>query len=357
MKNSDLKYFLAANSCEGFVSSFTECYDAKKGFRVYIIKGGPGTGKSSFMKYLSAKAYEKGVKVEICPCSSDPDSLDAVIFPELKAVVLDGTAPHTVDPVYPGVCEEILNFGSFWQKEILKDKTDKILKFTDENKAWHRKAARYISSVGQIMIDNLKIASACTDSGKVNAFAKSLCKKYIPKKSFGGNEQVRYLCGITPKGVVSFSNTALAACQNKIIIEDRYGKVADLIMQNIRHYALSNGYEIITVKNAFLPSRLIDHIIIPELSLGFLREYKFQQFKSDIRRIHARRFMGAKDIGRSRERLHFNDKVISELLLGAVESLKEAKAVHDKLEENYIAAMDFDRLNSFAKEFSEQLFK
>lgn len=357
MNDFNLKYFLAANSCEGFTSAFTGCYDAKKGWRAYIIKGGPGTGKSSFMKYLAAKADEKNIKLELCPCSSDPDSLDALILPDKKIIILDGTAPHTVDPVYPGICEEILNFGSFWNKKALADNAENIIKLTDKNKALHRAASRYIQAAGQIMTDNLKIADAGTAKEKVDSFALQLCKKYIPKKGGSSSEQVRYLCGTTPKGIVSFANTALAATENHIIIEDRYGIVADSIMQIIRSYALSHGYDIITIKNAFLPTRLIDHIIIPELSLSFLREYEFQHFVSDNRRIHARRFMSAKNLGKSRERIRFNKKAIHELLLGAVTVLNEAKAVHDKLEDYYISAMNFDELTLFANEFAQTLFK
>ena len=84
MKNEFSKCFLAANSGEGFVSYFSDCYNYADGWRAYIIKGGPGTGKSSFMKYVTAKAQERGYDIELCPCSSDPDSLDGVIIKEIK---------------------------------------------------------------------------------------------------------------------------------------------------------------------------------------------------------------------------------------------------------------------------------
>ena len=43
MKNFNLKYFLGANSANGFVSEFGSNCDTR--FKTYIIKGGPGTGK------------------------------------------------------------------------------------------------------------------------------------------------------------------------------------------------------------------------------------------------------------------------------------------------------------------------
>ena len=114
------KFFLGANSCKGFESHFSDCYDARDGWCAYIIKGGPGTGKSSFMRHFASHAIQKGEEVILCPCSSDPESLDGVILPRKKTVLLDGTAPHVVEPSFPGVCEEIINLGEFWDAEKLK---------------------------------------------------------------------------------------------------------------------------------------------------------------------------------------------------------------------------------------------
>ena len=357
MENFQIKYFLGANSCEGFVSVFGDCYDANDGWKAYIIKGGPGTGKSSFMKYAVAKAIECGIDFELCPCSSDPDSLDGVIFPDIKTVIMDGTAPHTVDPVYPGVCETILNFGQFWQSDLFLDNRQEILNVTNKNKQLHRSGARYIRALGSLMDDNLKIAAACTDKQKVNNFAKKLCQKHITKKGGKGKEWVRFLSGITPKGVVFYGKSIAAKCKTTIIIEDDYGNVADTVMRKVRDYSLNMGYEIVTVKNPFLPSTLIDHVIIPELSLCFVREYEYGHFDDGIRRIHARRFVNVKQLHKSRERLKFNKKAVRQLLLSACEVLKDAKNTHDELENYYIKAMDFKALSKFADSFCEELFR
>ena len=357
MSNFDYKYFLASNSAEGFVSVFENRYTARDGWKCYIIKGGPGTGKSSFMKYIASKAVDKGFEIELCPCSSDPDSLDALVIRDKKIIILDGTAPHTVDPVYPAVCEEILNFGSFWDTDSIKSQKENIINLIDKNKALHKSASRYILAAGEILKDNLKIANGSLERAKISKFSQNLCKKYIPPKNAVGSEEIRFLYAVTPKGIVSFGNTALKDCKTRIIIADRIGIVINEIMQNIRTHAIKNGYKVITVKNSFLPSELIDHIIIPELSVGFLREFDCQHFADTTRRIHARRFLNNAKLSKSRERLKFNRKLIKELLLTAISVLKQAKKVHDELENYYIGAMDFDALTLFAKDFCDNLLK
>ncbi len=356
MDNFIIKYFLATNSCEGFISSFGESYNARSGWRAYIIKGGPGTGKSSFMKFLAAKAADKKIEFELCPCSSDPDSLDAIIFPKKRLVILDGTAPHTLDPVYPAVCEEILNFGEFWNVEKISKSRNEIITLTDKNKQLHKKAAGYLAATGELLKDNYRQALSHTDFNKADRFAAQLCKKHIPRKKAKGSEQIRYLCGVTPKGVVSFADTAIKLTEKQIIIEDRHGSVSNYIMQKIRQFAIDNGYNIITVKNSFLPGLITDHIIIPELSLAFLREYEYQHFNSTVRRIHSRRFTNNNSKKPDLYRSTFNKRVSRELLRSCCGVLKQAKEVHDLLEAQYISAMDFDRLTLFANEFVKKLF-
>ncbi len=359
MSENSLKYFLAANSCSGFVSYFDNCYDAVDGWRAYIIKGGPGTGKSYFMKFLMKKGLENGFAAEVIPCSSDPDSLDAVIFPDIKTVIMDGTAPHTVDPKYPGVCEQILNFGLFWSEEKFFGREESVIALTDTNKLLHKRASCYLKAAGQFFADNFKIAEACTDRERLNTFINRLCKKYIPNKAkkLCGKEKVRFLSGITPRGLISYPETVFKCCKRVVIISDEFGSVSNSVMTKLREYACQNGYNITTIKNALLPNTLIDGVILPELSLGFIRESEQFVLNSDIRRVHARRFVHAEQLSKSRKRIKFNKKAAAELLLAVTACLKEAKSVHDELEKEYINAMNFDKLECFAEQFSQKLFK
>ena len=82
-------FFLGANTPNGFTSLFADCYT--KSFTVFILKGTPGSGKSTMMKKIAATFP---LSHELIYCSSDPDSLDGIIFPNEKICVLDGTSPH-----------------------------------------------------------------------------------------------------------------------------------------------------------------------------------------------------------------------------------------------------------------------
>lgn len=353
MKKTSKKYFLAANSCDGFISYFNLAYDPKEDWQAYIIKGGPGTGKSTFMKKVALSAEEKEFEVEYCYCSSDPDSLDAIIIPKLKIIIMDGTSPHTVDPVYPAISERILNFGDFWDESVIKKHTEEIIAITDKNKSFHKTASRYLSSAGSLLKDSYNSQLMVTNIAKVKKFAKRLCEKSFCKEGKGAKERIRFLNGISPKGLINYSDTLLEFSEKPIIIEDEYGAVANIIMNEVKNFALNNHYEILVFKNALLPN-LIDHIAIPELHFVLARENKRCKINSDVRRIHAERFINNEKL-KSR-RLKYNSKTANAILDSAVLTLKKAKDTHDDLESFYIKAMNFNKIQEFTEKFISQLF-
>ena len=356
MEKNLLKYFLAANSSEGFVSHFADNYDCLDGWRAYIIKGGPGTGKSSFMKYVVVKAIDKGYNVELCSCSSDPDSLDGVIIKDIKVIILDGTAPHVVEPKRPGVCEEIINLGQFWNPKKLRECAGEIVDISNQNKKLHKTAAVYISAAGELIYDNFKLSQQFTNLKKAEQFGTKIASRLIEKvKNKPSKEWIRFIGGVTPKGVIAFKGSVEDFYKNIIVIDDKYGAVANAIMESVRKLVLAYGYEIITLKNPFLPSKIIDHILIPELSLAFVREYEYIHFATHHRRIHARRFYDINVLRECRARITFNRRVARELLLGAIETLSKAKAVHDTLEKYYIDSMDFKSMTLFAEQKTEEI--
>lgn len=97
--NEKIRYFLGANSPQGFYSLYDQLIDPAQAEAIYILKGGPGCGKSSLMHRVAQRAEEAGEPVEYIHCSGDPSSLDAILLPSRRAAVVDGTAPHGTAPL------------------------------------------------------------------------------------------------------------------------------------------------------------------------------------------------------------------------------------------------------------------
>ncbi len=349
------KSFLGANSAVGFCSFFADSYSADLGWRAYIIKGGPGTGKSSMMKALAAHFAEKGERVELCPCSSDPDSLDAAIFHDRKTVIMDGTAPHIVDPKYPGVCERVINLLDCLDNNALEGSEQEIIALTRQNKTAHSRASRYIAAAGELLAENRKIAASLLDEQKIKKVAQKTCHR-VMKKGAAAREHKRFLSGITPKGLIFLKNSIAPYFKTVIAIEDSSGAVSQCFLLEIRRQALSLGQEIITCYNAISPD-VIDHILIPSLSLAFVSENRYTHPDGITRRIHARRFMDMKGLAKHKQSLGFNRRASEELLREAIKIIAQAKEIHDALEEHYIAAMDFERVGEIAEKVAQEIEK
>ena len=67
----DTYFFLGANSREGFYSLYDSFVNVRKDDFLWLIKGGPGCGKSSFMRRIGKAAETKGLDVEYIRCSGD----------------------------------------------------------------------------------------------------------------------------------------------------------------------------------------------------------------------------------------------------------------------------------------------
>ena len=94
-----IEYFLGANSPTGFYSLYSHLLPPDQARAIYILKGGPGCGKSTLMRRVAARMEQEGFQTEYILCSGDPASLDAVVFPQVKAALVDGTAPHGTAPL------------------------------------------------------------------------------------------------------------------------------------------------------------------------------------------------------------------------------------------------------------------
>ena len=60
LSNHEKHFFAAANTSSGFVSFFDRLFDPKTLKKIYILKGGPGVGKSTLMKNAAKAAEKKG---------------------------------------------------------------------------------------------------------------------------------------------------------------------------------------------------------------------------------------------------------------------------------------------------------
>lgn len=340
-----LRFFLGANSPGGFVSRFDQLERRKDGWNTIIIKGGPGTGKSSLMKKAAAAFSGKsGGVVEEIYCSSDCGSLDGVILHDAMTSIADGTAPHLLEPKYHGAYDVCVNLSECWDENVLRESAEKIIGLSRRISALHEQSTRFLSAYGALSADIARIALERTDTRKISDYARRFALREMRAAKGGGepHEDVRFLSAVCDRGVVLFEETARALADRLFVIDDPWGAAAPLLLKELRARALERRLDIISCYCPTDPDNRLEHLFIPELSMGIMTSNRAHPLHVDAYRvIHARRFTDMDAMRMRKQRIAFNRRAAAQMLHESEQCLAEAKALHDELEGYYIAAMDF----------------
>ncbi len=355
-----VSFFFGANNKIEYCSLYENIYNPYENGNHFILKGGPGTGKSTLMKNIANSLEKQGYYVERGYCSADPDSLDVVIAPEINFSILDGTSPHIMEPTLPGVSEHIIDLSTAWNKEYLKKHGKEISELVKSNKELHGKVASFLRVAAQFETQGVLLCNSIIDKEKVDRYKKRLCTRYIPKKKSDkkGMEHKRFLSAITPDGVVTQHETIVALSEKIITINDEFSLVSPAITEYIGNYAVDMGYDVYKCYCPLFPRFKVEHIIIPELKLTFFTQNSYHySIDGETTKINASRFYDKEAFKQNREKLAFQKKAKKELIDEAVRKLSLALDIHDRLEEYYIKATDFDVINKIGEEINKSIIK
>ncbi|MEG2570043.1 MAG: hypothetical protein RSA70_01255, partial [Clostridia bacterium] len=274
-------FFLGANSRDGFVSLYDDLIDLKSARAVYIIKGGPGSGKSSFMKKIANIAVERGLDTERIFCSSDPDSLDGLILPELGIALVDGTSPHVVEPKYPLAVEEYVNLGAFADAFEIRLHKDEIIRTKDRYSTYFKRVYRLTSAAAATQSELLDLALGGIAPERIAKKAVGIISRELHGTGSGGVRKSRFLSAISPDGYVSLFKT-VDEYENVFMIEDNFG-LAMFMLQPILDAARDRNYDAVACYSPLTPERL-EHVFIPELSLAFITSKKKAEYTGAYKR-------------------------------------------------------------------------
>lgn len=345
-------YFVASNSADGFCSYYEECFDNARIDRVYAIKGGPGTGKSRFIRDVAEQAQERGGRVEWIYCSSDPDSLDGALlfFGERGIALLDATSPHVYEPKNVGVREELVNLGDFWDSGKLEGQRERIAQWSREKSMHYRNAYRYLSSVGEMDALCAELAEPFIRKKAIKAFAARLMGRIPNQGEYRSYPALMRAVGM--RGRVLF-DTYFAQAKRIYRVEDCRGS-GRYLMAELGALAAKKGLEVRISHDPVLP-HIIDGLFLMESGVCFVLADK-KECDAPHHRISMRRFVQVSQMRPMRERWNFALRMRRAMMDGAIEELAEVKRAHFALEECYIDAMDFEAKERFTKDFCKRLF-
>ena len=347
-------FFAASNGRYGFVNHFEKIFSPDGLDTIYIIKGGPGTGKSTFIKKLGEYAEGKGCRADYYLCSSDPDSFDGVIFDYggKKISVLDGTSPHVTDAKYPAACEKILNFTECLSEERLKQRKMEIADESAKMKECYGRAYLFFDIAGRALDLRLGACECAYKRDKAEAFIKRFFRGFRGGIKDPINAE---LCAVCHKGRVRLKTHAHEA-EMVYFISEYYG-LEQFLLADIYEYAKAHRIPAAVSHSAVFSDRIDSIFFYGEGILVALSCDNDEWGRSGaLKKINTARFADAGIIKAEREFIRGAVKLEEAAVERGIGQMKLAKKHHDALEEIYGSAADFERINDMLLRCKREIF-
>ena len=321
-------YYLGANSASGFASLYGD-FPGGNSF-LHIIKGGPGNGKSGFMRRICTAAENAGLDVQCVICSGDPASLDGVYIPALGAAWADGTAPHVMDAVPFAVKSDYVNLGAYCASLDAADKAE-VLRLDSAYKAEYAAAYRFINAYRDISPDFVKKTDFSVHMPETLAFSG---------RQGDGKVTQCFMSSVSCEGRVFLGAEIKKLCkliyQLDCSLADAQEALASIVLQ-----ASENGADV-TICRCPVDPDFMEAVLLPGISTAFVTsgygisgaEILLQDGVSD------------------RELISLADSTMSR----AIAHLKKAKALHDTLEGIYRPYIDFAGVTELTDRVISSLF-
>jgi hypothetical protein len=342
--------FAAANSGRGFVSFYGEIFGNKRIKKKYIIKGGPGTGKSSFMKKVAAFAKEQGADVEYYKCSSDPDSIDGIVI-NGNVAIIDGTAPHSEDMDIAGARDEIINLGMFWDDKALMERFEEITALSYQKSDFYRLAYKYLSAALELENINFSILSPAVLKEKMQKAAERIVSD-IPKGS-GGKTVAGIEGSLGMRGRVRYNSYLSQA--KKLYVIDEYYNSSSLFLDAVATAGLRNE-NILRISYNHISAGRPDAVYFCESDVCFAVNNNLSSRTYEASgRVNMKRFIDPIALEKVKSELRSNFKIIGALISNTEDAMKKAGEYHFLLEDIYRSCMDFTAQNAFCNRFCEKL--
>lgn len=335
---SRLHLFAGANSAKGFYSLYDDLLHEDYN-RVYILKGGPGTGKSTLLKKIAANFQQSDVIRY--HCSADIKSLDGISLIGADITVLDGTAPHTCEPRIPGAVHQIIDLSNCWNAEKLRAERIKISDLSRKISEVYKSAYKWLAiSAGyaDIIQDNKGIdieAEALQDSAKIIEMLPGIAK---------GRIRHAFASAVSGNGLISFLPILENNVPVKILLVGNNRRYNNLVLSIIRKNLEDRNIQAAYLYCGLQPQYL-EHIYIQN-QLGIFSSHSPHHCKK-----------GDYIFGPQEEDSWELKSLCAQSIDQAIALLAQARTLHMEMEKLYTPHVDFTKVESIGNALIKEILR
>ena len=367
--SAERHYFPGNNTPVGFFSYYKYILGQREANKIICIKGGPGTGKSTFMKRIGEEFLETGEDVDFLHCSADENSLDGIVLQNRKIAVIDGTSPHITDPVNPGAVDKIINLGEYWNEDGIAANKDGIIELNEECSRWYRIAYNYLSAAKSVYRSLEEIYSGAIESSEIYGIVADVVAREYKEYEISlhpGKVKRFFASAITANGTVHYLSSLLENLERVYLINVPSGHSNRCFMEILAEGAVYRGLDVETYYCTMCPEEKIEHVIIPQLKLAFVTINEYHDLEPweivgpegdapEILFLDIHDFMDTMILEKNSDLLESLHVEFEILLNKTVKSLGKAKNTHLKVEEMYIPNMNFTQISKLTEEIIREL--
>ncbi|TDF97085.1 PRK06851 family protein [Paenibacillus piri] len=344
MTGTIVNFYAGGNTARGFANLFESSLQGLD--LIYILKGGPGTGKSTLIREIGNDIVNRGYDIRFIHCASDNNSLDGLIIPELKIGIVDGTAPHVIEPQLPGAVEQYVNLGEAWdaarlneQKPLLESLNGHIKKAYERAYNGFAEALRIHDEWEAIYVNNMDFQAA---DDLTSHYIELLFRNWKLERQ--SRVDHRFLGAATPQGAVDFVPNLTEGLDKRYLIKGRPGSGKSTMLKKLAAAAVERGFDVEIYHCGFDPNSL-DMIIVRELGFAVFdstapHEYNPERAGDEIIDMYARCIAPGTDEAHADAITGIKQRYAA-AMKAATQHLAQAKSLRDELEQIYVQAMDF----------------
>lgn len=362
-------YFPGNNTPLGFFSYYKHILGQREANKIVCIKGGPGTGKSTFMNRIAEYFASMDEDIDYLHCSADENSLDGIVLKDRRIAVIDGTSPHITDPVTPGAVDKIVNLGEFWDEEAIAVNKSEIIDLNEETSRWYRIAYNYLSAAKSVYRSLEEIYNdASEDSEIYKVVADIVGSEYgdLDISLKPGKRKKFFASAITGDGVVNYITSLLGDMKRVYMIDSPVGYSNSSFMEIVTEGAIYRGLDVEAYYCPMCPEEKIEHIVIPELKTAFVTMNRYHDIQpweipapdesgQEIILIYMEDYMNILNIGKNSELIQSLNEEYDILLNKSVKHLSLARDTHLMVEKMYIPNMNFTQLSDMRDKLQAEL--
>lgn len=358
MRGKTRNLFPGGNTPQGFYSYYEYILGQKEAEAIVCLKGGPGVGKSSFMKGIAEYFVEKGEDVDYFWCSSDPGSLDGILLKKRKIAMVDGTSPHIIDPQNPGAVDTILHLGEYWDGEVLKKCKSYIMQSNQKIKGWFGYAYNNLHAAAALQSSIRDTYRRAMLPGELYKAAAGIVNREFSRYEIllaEGSRKKYFAAAITPEGLINHMPGLVKDYKKLYFLTAPVGFETENVLNIISENAVHRGFSVEEYYCPMMPETKMEHLLIPDLEMGFVTLNSYHDLElwendAEIQSLEMRDFIDWNRLEETMETIEFCEAESDQLIHQAIRNLKKAKQEHDRLEAYYIPNMNFEKIEELKAE-------